>query len=78
MLPTPAQIDFSWWLAILLGLLISVAGQVGDLAESLLKRRMGTKESGVIMPGHGGILDRLDSILLAGVAVYVYYTFAVA
>jgi phosphatidate cytidylyltransferase len=50
---------------ILVGSLIGVVGQVGDLFESLLKRACGVKDSGVIFPGHGGILDRLDSLLFA-------------
>lgn len=50
---------------ILVGLLLGVAGQVGDLFESLLKRACGVKDSGGIFPGHGGILDRLDSLLFA-------------
>ncbi len=50
---------------ILVGLLLGVAGQIGDLFESLLKRACGVKDSGGIFPGHGGILDRLDSLLFA-------------
>lgn len=66
--------DFSYWQAILLGLLISVFGQLGDLVESLLKRNMRVKESGKLIPGHGGVLDRLDSVVFAGIVVY-YYVF---
>ena len=56
--------------AILLGLLVSVFGQLGDLVESLLKRNMGVKDSGGLIPGHGGFLDRLDSVVFAGIVVY--------
>lgn len=57
--------------ALLLGFFISVAGQVGDLVESMLKRCHATKDSGGIFPGHGGVLDRLDSILFATPVLYL-------
>ena len=60
----------NWGQAILLGFLVSIMGQLGDLAESLLKRSAGVKESGKLMPGHGGMLDRVDSIVFAGISVY--------
>ena len=76
-LPTPLQIPLSYGQAILLGILVSVFGQLGDLVESLLKRNTGVKESGNLMPGHGGVLDRLDSVVFAGIVVYFYYIFVV-
>lgn len=63
---------FSYGHAVVLGLLLSLSGQLGDLAESLLKREAGVKDSGRLIPGHGGLLDRLDSLLFA---VPVYYLF---
>jgi phosphatidate cytidylyltransferase len=58
--------------AVLLGLLAGILGQLGDLAESLLKRSTAVKDSGNIIPGHGGLLDRIDALLFASAAVYVY------
>ncbi len=56
---------------ILIGFICGIAGQVGDLAESLIKREAGQKDSGSIIPGHGGMLDRFDSILFNGLLTYL-------
>jgi len=77
-LSTPVQLPIGYGTAVLVGLLVSVFGQAGDLAESLLKRSAGVKESGGLLPGHGGLLDRLDSILFAGAFVYVFYRLVIA
>jgi len=72
---TPLELNLNWGQAILLGLLVSVFGQLGDLVESLFKRNMGVKDSGSLIPGHGGFLDRMDSIIFAGIVVYYYVIF---
>jgi phosphatidate cytidylyltransferase len=59
--------------AVLLGLLTAGAGMLGDLFESLLKRWAGVKDSGRLFPGHGGALDRLDSLLFGAPVLYYYF-----
>ncbi len=70
--PTPFQLPLAYWQVMPLSIGVSVLGQAGDVVESLLKRNMGAKDSGTLMPGHGGILDRMDSMIFAGVLVYYY------
>jgi phosphatidate cytidylyltransferase len=60
------------WPIILLSALVNVAAQLGDLVESLIKRGAGVKDSGTILPGHGGMLDRIDAMLFAVPVVWAY------
>jgi phosphatidate cytidylyltransferase len=62
---------FSWGRAAIAGLVIAIVGIAGDLCESAVKRAASAKDSGGIIPGHGGVLDRLDSLMFTGPVLYV-------
>lgn len=70
----PMLIGIEWplWKWLLFAETVVVFGTLGDLMESLLKRTVGIKDSGKLIPGHGGLLDRFDSMLLAAPAIYVF------
>jgi phosphatidate cytidylyltransferase len=62
----------SWMFAASFGLLVNIAAQLGDLVESAMKRGAGVKDSGALLPGHGGILDRIDALLLAAPVLWFF------
>ena len=66
--------DSPWWIGLVLSAVISVLGQLGDLSESAVKRHFRVKDSGDIIPGHGGLMDRLDSLTFGILLVLVIGT----
>lgn len=68
---TRLHTTWPWWSFVLLAILLNLAAQIGDLAESALKRGVGVKDSGTLLPGHGGVLDRIDALLFASPVLWL-------
>ena len=67
-------LDIAWWEGVLFGLAVTVTATVGDLGESLIKRDIGIKDMGNLLPGHGGMMDRLDSLLITAPVCWLLLT----
>ncbi|WP_282089628.1 phosphatidate cytidylyltransferase [Streptomyces tendae] len=63
--------DGTWWQGLLIGLVVAISATLGDLGESMIKRDLGIKDMGTLLPGHGGIMDRLDSLLPTAPVVWL-------
>jgi phosphatidate cytidylyltransferase len=70
-------VDGQWWEGVVIGLAAMVAATLGDLGESMIKRDLGIKDMGSLLPGHGGMMDRLDSLLLAAPVTYLLLSWLV-
>jgi len=71
-------LSFDPWHTMIMAGLANIAGQVGDLLESAYKRSAGVKDSGTLLPGHGGVLDRIDALILAAPVVWYYFNLVLA
>ena len=62
-----------WWVGLALGAVLVVVATMGDLTESMIKRDLGVKDISSWLPGHGGFLDRLDSVLPSAIVIYAFF-----
>jgi phosphatidate cytidylyltransferase len=65
----------SWFDVLYIGIIVGLIGQIGDLIESMIKRDAGVKDSSNLIPGHGGVYDRFDSLLFVSPFVYFYLSY---
>ena len=70
-------LDGRWWVGVLLGLIAVVMATLGDLCESVMKRDLGIKDMSQVIPGHGGLMDRLDSLLATVAPIWLLLHYAV-
>ena len=63
--------EVHWYVSVIIGLICTIFAQIGDLCESAIKRRLGLKDSSNLIPGHGGVFDRIDGMLLAAPVLYL-------
>ncbi|HEU0041942.1 MAG TPA: phosphatidate cytidylyltransferase, partial [Jiangellaceae bacterium] len=68
----------AWWTGVVLGLVGVLGATLGDLGESMIKRDLGIKDMSSLLPGHGGLMDRLDSMLPAAPLIWLVLTYVVA
>jgi phosphatidate cytidylyltransferase len=67
-------LDKPWWAGVALGLMLVITATLGDLVESQFKRDLGIKDMGTLLPGHGGLMDRIDGMLPSAVATWIVLT----